>query len=143
MGSKHSGWNQVLVSASISSSRQLVAIKHTSLSDISQSNYASSKLWSRGLRNKSCHLPNAFPCQAISFAHGLPNHPQTVLCNLVITRPSATDLLVTSGHPSALSTSSHTPPVSQVHYEGSLNTRQALPGEGLSTYPHGEESWEK
>ena len=143
-GSTHSEQNQVLVSASIlqsqtDSSHQI----HFTVTNISQPNYASSELWSRGLRNKSCHLLSAFPCQAISFAHGRPNHPQTVLYNLVITTPSATELLVTSGHPSTLGTSSHTPLVSQVQSEGSLNIRQALPGEVLSTYPRGAESWEK
>lgn len=116
---------------------------HFIVTDISQPSYASSELWNRCIRNKSCHLLSAFPSQAISFAHGLPNHLQIVLQNLVVTVPSATDLLVASEHPSTLGTCSHTPLVSQVHSEGGLNTKQVPTGEALSIDPHGAERWEK
>lgn len=97
--------------------------------NISQPGNASSELWSRALASQSCHLLSAFPCQGISFAHRLHNHPQTTLQNLLITTSCATD----PGHPPPLGISCL---VSQEYSEGSLKTEQTPPGELVPIYPH-------
>lgn len=106
---------------------------HFTATNISQPGNASSELWSRALASQSCHLLSASPCQGISFAHRLHNHPQTTLQNLLITTSCATDPLVAPGHPPPLGMSCL---VSQAYSEGSLKTEQTPPGELVPIYPH-------